>query len=156
MTTKDKTPMMNEIDSLLHQTMDFITLSSGGTMMHVVEELELTLPQLIMLDMTAREDQTVSSLAEHLRFTPGAVSRLADRLVRKGYLSREEGLEDRRRKILRLTPDGKQIKERIETARAGSFSSAMSGLDIGVVTEFRDALRHIVKALNEKQERVRP
>jgi len=156
MKTEDKIPMMNEIDSLLHQTLDFVTRSSGGTMMHVVEELELSLPQLIMLDMAAREDQTVSSLAEHLRFTPGAVSRLADRLVRKGYLSREEGLEDRRRKILRLTEEGKRIKDRVESARSGSFTSAMSGLDIAVMTEFRDALLHLVKALNEKQERVQP
>src|SRR5689334_23742266 len=57
----------------------------------------------------AAEQPTVSRLAELLGVTKQAASRLADDMVRLGYLERAEDAADRRRVSLRLTEVGAGI-----------------------------------------------
>lgn len=60
-------------------------------------EAELTTSQLRLL-IRVREEPgaTLSSLAAHLRVSPPAASGLVDRLVRQGFLRREDDPHDRR------------------------------------------------------------
>jgi DNA-binding MarR family transcriptional regulator len=150
MSKKVDAKTIGELDNLFHETLKTITHASGGGMVNVVHEYELTLPQVMALDLVARGPQTVSSLATVLRLTPGAVSRLVDRLVRKKFINREEGDSDRRRKTLSLTAIGKLVFDQLERARAGNFSIVMSELDSDLAAELKDVLGRVVEVLHSR------
>ena len=144
----DKT--VREIDELFHEMMMRIGQASGSGLVNIVNKHELTMPQVITLDTLARGSQTVSSLSDLLRITPGAVSRLVDHLVRRQLVTRKEGDGDRRRKTLSLTEKGRLVRDQLERARVGSFTKAMSELDRTLTADLRDVLRRVVTALRPR------
>ena len=146
MSKKVDDSMLSELDKLFHEFMMRIGHVSDD-MIRVVNDHQLTLPQVIALDMLTQSSQTVSSLSDLLRLTPGAVSRLVDRLVSQDLVNREEKEDDRRRKTLRLTAKGRLVRDKLDRARSGSFARVMSQLDPGLAAEWRDILRRIVAAL---------
>lgn len=54
---------------------------------------------------------TMSELAHQLEITPGAVSQLAQRMEKKGYVERVTCAEDKRKNIVRLTEKGRALYE---------------------------------------------
>ena len=138
------------LNALLHDTMVAIGHATGSDIVGVVNEADLTLPQIIILGLLQQGTQTVSGLAESLRLTPGAVSRLVDRMVRKGLVSRREGNDDRRQKALSLTPAGRRLRDRVESARIGGFAAALSDLDPPLARELKDVLKRVVAKLRSR------
>jgi MarR family transcriptional regulator, organic hydroperoxide resistance regulator len=136
-----------ELNELLHDMMVAIGHASGSGIVGVVNEADLTLPQIIILGLLLEGPQTVSGLSEMLRLTPGAVSRLVDRMVRKGLVIRREGNDDRRQKMLSPTPAGRRMHHRLERARTGSFASALSELDSTLAKELKNVLKRVVATL---------
>ena len=68
-------------------------------------------------------------LAESTRLTRGAVSKLVDRLVRKGLVSRAEADQDRRFQDLQLTATGRALVPRLAVLadrNDGEFFSRLS------------------------------
>ena len=149
MSKKIDDSMVGELDELFHEFMMSIGHVSDD-MIRVVNDHQLTLPQMIALDMLTQGSQTVSSLSDLLRLTPGAVSRLVDRLVSQDLVNREEKEDDRRRKTLRLTAKGRLVRDKLDRARSGSFAMVMSQLDPGLAAELRDVLRHVVAVLRPR------
>jgi DNA-binding MarR family transcriptional regulator len=136
-----------DLNELIHDMMVAFGPTSGSGIVAVVNEADLTLPQIIILGLLQQGPQTVSSLSEMIKLTPGAVSRLVDRMVRKGLVSRREGNDDRRQKMLSLTPAGRRLRERVERASTGSFAAALSGLDAALAIELKNVLKRVVAAL---------
>lgn len=66
---------------------------------------EVTVAEWVVLrEMYARDDRTSQSLiAELTGLTRGAISKLVERLVNKGLVTRTEALEDRRYQDIKLT-----------------------------------------------------
>jgi DNA-binding MarR family transcriptional regulator len=60
---------------------------------------------------------SLKELGELLIAEAGHPSRLVDRLVEAGLVAREPAMEDRRRIVLSLTPEGKRTEKRVEQAR---------------------------------------
>jgi DNA-binding MarR family transcriptional regulator len=137
----------SDLNELLHDMMVAFGHSSGSGIVAVVNEADLTLPQIIILGLLQQGPQTVSSLSEMIKLTPGAVSRLVDRMVRKGFVSRREGNDDRRQKMLSLTSAGRRLRERVERASTGSFAAALSELDSALAIDLKNVLKRLVAAL---------
>lgn len=57
------------------------------------------------------EGTRLTDLAEHMGVTLSTMSLAVSRLVRDGYVAREQDRDDRRQIKLRLTPDGVRMKE---------------------------------------------
>ena len=82
------------------------------------------------------EEPTVGRLAEMLGVSRQAASKLADEMVRRGYLLRAADPDDRRRMRLRLSAKGRRVRERAaaESAtieaelRADAGAAAVDGL----------------------------
>ena len=73
-----------------------------------MEPLGLTQAQWIpVLRLASGEAQTAADLARSTMQTPGAMTRLVDRLVEKGIIERERCTDDRRVVRLRLTEGSK-------------------------------------------------
>lgn len=84
-------------------------------------DLDLSMAQLKGLVALARTPVcTVGELAERLHLSRPATSLLVDHLVTDGFVEREraEQTEDRRRTMLRLSPQGEDLLARLRQGRA--------------------------------------
>ena len=65
-----------------------------------------------VIRVVAAEEPTVGRLAELLGVSRQAASKVADEMVRRGYLLRAADPADRRRTRLRLSAKGRRVRER--------------------------------------------
>ncbi len=68
---------------------------------------------VILREIFEVRETSPGRLAESTRLTRGAVSKLVDRLVRKGLVSRAEADQDRRFQDLQLTASGRALVPRL-------------------------------------------
>ena len=72
----------------------------------------LSAHQASILDhLDEHEPLALLDLARHMGVTPSTMSLNIERLVRRGYVSRERAAEDGRRLKLRITPAGVRLRE---------------------------------------------
>ncbi len=84
-----------------------------GAYREVLAPLQLTHPQyLVMLALWEHEPRSNRELAQVLRLDPGTLSPLVKRLERTGYVTRERDDADERSLAVRLTPAGRELRER--------------------------------------------
>jgi DNA-binding MarR family transcriptional regulator len=89
-------------------------------------DLRLGFTQLAALYVLADGSTlTVGELAESINRSPSATSRLVDGLVKRRLVERRAEEEDRRQKILRLTPRGHAVLRVVDRGRAEQFLSAV-------------------------------
>lgn len=96
-----------------HQTEDFF-------------KTKITMPQFVILNiLNSRGELKMTDLAKFLNVTTAAVTGLADRLVRDGYIIRGNDPEDRRIVKVKLTEKGsglvKAMKEKRRKMVMGAF-----------------------------------
>ena len=87
-----------------------------------------TLPQWVPLYRIHRGDaNTVADLARKCTVDAGAMTRLLDRLERKGLCRRVRCDDDRRVVRIELTPDGVALAERVPQALCRVYNAALDG-----------------------------
>jgi len=124
--------------------------TAGASTMFMYES-GLTFPQIIvMYALTWLGPLPISTLAEKLRLSVAATSQLVDRLVQDGYLAREEDPRDRRVRLVRLRPRGKQFMERLDEIRRRELSEAFDRLPRKLRDRLTDALGDAVEALRDE------
>jgi len=75
---------------------------------------DVTVAEWVVMREAYDSDAVVpSALADRLGMTRGAISKLADRLIAKGLLSRRSGGSDRRFQTLALTGEGRALVPRL-------------------------------------------
>jgi len=95
----------------------------------------------------ARRSQAISALAQTLRLSLGATSQLVDRLVEGEFVAREEDPDDRRVRIVRMRPKGKQFMARLNEIRRCELTAAFDRLAPKVRDRLSGALRDAVDSL---------
>jgi DNA-binding MarR family transcriptional regulator len=93
------------------------------------------------------EEPTVTRLAQLLGVTRQAASKLADEMVRRGYLLRAADPEDRRRTRLRLSAKGRRV--RVRAAAESAAIEAELRADVG--DRAVDGLRRALLAFVERE-----
>lgn len=79
---------------------------------------ELTAAQLIIIAWLATGAKSASDLCKGISYDAGAMTRMIDRLEKKGLIRRERCPDDRRLVYLELTPEGQAAYPRVrETSR---------------------------------------
>lgn len=68
---------------------------------------------VVMRQMYDRHEMPPSVLAERIGMTRGGASRLVDRLLAKGWITRQDRTDDRRFQDIALTPAGRQLVPRL-------------------------------------------
>jgi DNA-binding MarR family transcriptional regulator len=99
--------------------------------------MELVLPEVVVLRTLARRPLNISEVADSISLSQSAASRVVDRLVSKGLISRREDPEDRRSKRLTLTPEGIARNEEIERAFGRAFADLAATLTPGEQEDLR-------------------
>lgn len=97
----------------------------------MLEQAGLTQPQyavLLELLQIFPEPLTMTAISCKLHITKPAVTNLADRLEKSGFLKRVNHPKDRRISLLQLMPSGKKISEKIRSRFLEVMMSAVKPL----------------------------
>jgi len=114
----------------------FLVRCMGGgssEFFRLMDESGLTFSQVkVLAELDALEEDagTVTALAEGLGISAASASRAADALVRKKLVTRVEDPDDRRVRRLALTSGGRELADRIISARLAGledFTASLNG-----------------------------
>jgi DNA-binding MarR family transcriptional regulator len=122
----------------------------NSDLFEAVGALELSLTQIKLLHNLedAPHELTLKEGAELVHVSLPAASRMVDDLVRRGFVERNEDVEDRRMKRVRLTDNGRSVIRRLNAARL----SGLEGFALGLSGEERAALAHALECLLARPE----
>lgn len=87
---------------------------------------------------------TAAELCKILIYDPGAMTRLLDRLEKKGVLRRVRAKGDRRSVRLELTAEGKRLYPRILEALVEVFNHLLHGFSKGDVRRLEELLKRML------------
>lgn len=128
------TPLSEQLFVLVKQLM----LDPEADHLRAIEENDLTVSQVRALMLLACSDEPVpgARIAERLGFSPAAVSRALDGLVRGGFAIRSESAEDRRVRPFAATETGLALANELSALRRAQLERFVERLEPGQ----RDAL----------------
>jgi DNA-binding MarR family transcriptional regulator len=108
--------------------------------------MDLTLSQLRVCSILQHGARTLSGIGEELGISTSAVTQIADRLERGGLAEREPDAEDRRCRLLRLTPLGAALMRARREGRVARAVAGLADLPAPVLSELISALRAVLDA----------
>jgi DNA-binding MarR family transcriptional regulator len=120
--------------------------SSGEDFFRQVGELELSLSQLKLLMVLARNggEKPLKDLAEHLVLSLPAASRAVDGLYRRNMVERREDDVDRRQKRIAITDIGREVVNQLSAARLAGIETFIADLTTQEQEDLARALAPIV------------
>jgi DNA-binding MarR family transcriptional regulator len=113
---------------------------------NAIAELDLSFTQIKALCALEAdgEERSVKALAESLGISLPAMSRAVDGLFERGLVGREEALEDRRMKRVRLTASGRKVPQALNDARLSALAELMGSLGDEEASVLQQALELIL------------
>jgi DNA-binding MarR family transcriptional regulator len=125
---KQKLPAVSEEAPKLDDFLCFAIYSTNLAVNRVykplLDELGLTYPQYIVLIALYDEDgQTVGGLGDKLFLDSSTLTPLLKRLEAMGHLTRQRDPEDERQVRVRLTPQGRSVREKGIMSRSSLLNS---------------------------------
>lgn len=109
-----------------------------------LKPFELTAEQFHVLKCVSEEGRvTQNRIGEAVVKSPGNMTRILDRLEKKGCIERRTNPEDRRSTLIHLTVNGEELLTRVRDELQGFEAEITAGLDDRRVQEIKDGLRTI-------------
>lgn len=128
------------LDTVLVRWQRAIWWSGVRPMLRRMIEANLTMAESLVLRSLRLHPMTVAGAATHLRLSHSAASRAIDRLVRDGYIAREENPDDRRQKRLTLAPQGTALVLALEDDISNGFHQLLGDMN----ADDREAMRALM------------
>jgi len=111
-----------------------------------IEETKLGLSDFGVLEVLLHKGPLpVNTIGPIVDLTPGSISIAVDRLVEKGLVSRVESAEDRRVRIVALTPRGKTLIDSAFRKHSGQMKRVLSELSPQELRGLEVALKKVGK-----------
>jgi MarR family transcriptional regulator, transcriptional regulator for hemolysin len=98
-------------------------------------------------------EPTQTQLAERLRVEPPTLAGILDRMERNGWVTREADAEDRRRKIVRPTPQVRPVWDKMVACAHRVRARATAGLSTAEIARTRAALSKVLENLHAAEPR---
>ena len=137
-----------EVTALIFELMNHVHRRSAGETLAIMNEVGLTMAQLVALHMLAfAGPRSVSAVADCLRLSPAATSHLLDRLVAAKLVGRTEDPVDRRHKRIDITAAGRTLIDRVQAERAREFGGVLGRLSADIQRQFAKVLSRVVAEL---------
>jgi Transcriptional regulators len=81
-----------------------------GALDHALAQFDLSAAQYVVIStLSTGNAETASQICKEISYSPGAMTRMLDRLEQKGMISRTRCTDNRRAVRLELTEEGKRI-----------------------------------------------
>ena len=111
-----------------------------------LEETGLGLSDFAVLEALLRKGPLpVNVVGPKVNLTPGSISVAVDRLLAKGFVSRTESSEDRRVRVVALTPRGKSVITPIFRAHVETMEKVFAGLSRHELRQLEQQLKRVGK-----------
>lgn len=111
---------------------------------------DVTLPQYRTLVVLAYGGSTrLADLASHLAVSPSTATRMCDRLVRKGLVTRARDEIDRREVKLDLTDEGRGLVHQVMDRRREDVQALLSAIPDGSRRALVSSLQVLARAVGE-------
>jgi DNA-binding MarR family transcriptional regulator len=94
-----------------------------------------------VLMLASGKFETAADLARELYIDSASMTRMIDRLEKRGLIRRERREDDRRVVSLALTPDGQELAERLPQVYAGVVGANFSGFSTDELESLKNLLR---------------
>ena len=96
-----------------------LTRGASQQLYGLIADLDISITQMKTLHALSdcTQEISVKQLSDRLGLSLPGASRIVDALLRRGWVERREDPDDRRMKRVGITPAGREIVDRIETAR---------------------------------------
>lgn len=128
----------------LHQI--HLHLFSEETREHNLSAVQYSL--LTALDERGEQDQNTLALTLGLERT--SVAEVIPRLMKRGLLSRRQNEQDKRFKLVNLTPEGKQLLEEMREGVERAHEKTIAALPPEQQEQFLNMLLQLVEANNDR------
>ena len=149
MTSNIPERLTEAIDDFLH----LIKTTADFQAFNVFVELDLTITQVRGIFLLSTRDQAlpISEVADHLGISAATAGRTIDRLVTLGLVDRHEDPDDRRTKLVSLTPTGQDLTDTQRQAMHDRITELSRALPTEVAAGLDCALRAALDALPDHQ-----
>jgi DNA-binding MarR family transcriptional regulator len=94
---------------------------------------------------------TVSELLGVLRITKQSLSRVLGQLVRQQFILQLPGAQDRRQRLLELTPKGRELEQQLSEAQRARIANAYRQAGAQAVEGFRTVLLGIIAGEEDRR-----
>lgn len=112
---------------------------------------DLSQPEYRTLRMACGQSQcSMQEVAQILGFTKSGVTRVVDRLEKKGYVERKRRAKDGRVCCLEATTSGSKLVNDLSHVNEKRIEKIMAKVDPGMQDVIKAALRSFVKAIKEE------
>ena len=123
--TKNKPDLL--ADAVLTASRVLVAVAARSLAQH---ESEVSLPQYrALVVLGSRGSQRPVDLAQALGVDPSTATRMCDRLVRKGLITRRHDVVDRRGVLLDLSPSGRRLVDRVTHQRRREIRRILEAVD---------------------------
>lgn len=148
MLTKSPPILVPSLLSIAKSTRAFLTI--------LLAEIDLHPGQDQLLDrLEADNPVNVSTLAELLAVRPSTVSKMLDRLIERGLVSRSANARDARRTMVHLTPAGLEAQRRVREIWLKLESDLTTALTPEDIAALDDSLYRAGDILTQRLRRLR-
>jgi DNA-binding MarR family transcriptional regulator len=112
-----------QVAEVLGRLLQHLNRAASPELFRMLGELDLSFTQLKALHLLlAGGEVNVKDVADRLGMSLPAMSRAIDGLVQRGYVERRESTADRRAKLVRLLPAGREALDEFERGRASALA----------------------------------
>ena len=115
---------------LLGAYLDAVALSEA-IQTRIWHAAQLTLAQVRVLRRLARQPRSLGQLGADLALAPPSMTRLVDRLEERGLIARSRDAEDRRKVLVTLTAEGRQLIGAIPFLEGTPIRAAVDRMTVG-------------------------
>jgi DNA-binding MarR family transcriptional regulator len=138
------------VDAVLSASRVLVAIAARS-LADVGEEVTLTQYRSLVV-LASRGPQGVAALADAVAVTPPTASRMCERLVRKGLVTRRADRRDRRHVRVALSPAGRALVDAVTARRRAEIEELVASIPAESRGEVVTALRHLTDTAGEVPE----
>ena len=127
-----------------------INRSSSPALFRTLAELDLSFTQVKALFTLERGERSVGEIGAALGLSLPATSRSVDGLTQRGFVVRRESTEDRRSKLVALTPQGRDVLEACVAGRRAAIERFVDTLSESERGALHSALLPIAERISPR------
>ncbi|MHB8587492.1 MAG: MarR family winged helix-turn-helix transcriptional regulator [Candidatus Dormibacteraceae bacterium] len=136
---------------LLRAYFDAVTLSEA-LQTRIWHAAQLTLAQARVLRRLARQPCSLGQLGADLVLAPPSMTRLVDRLEERRLIARSRDIEDRRKVLVTLTPEGRRLVSVIPLLEGSPIRAAVDRMTVADRERIAAAMREFSAAVVKVEE----
>jgi MarR family 2-MHQ and catechol resistance regulon transcriptional repressor len=107
------------------------------------------LQTLVLFDIAQKQPLGMQQLSQKMQLAVSTISRVVDKLVERGLISRQEDKNDRRAVLCSLTTNGQRVTQQLRDCYNGFFDQLVNNISPADLNGFLRGLRIMVQQLQK-------